>query len=73
MADISQLGYSTFTDIINNYSSTDAAARFVLPKRVLDRMTPLVRMMPMKVIQQHSVEHRRPNRLSSRGFDTPLE
>lgn len=46
--DVSQLGYSTFTDIVNNYSSTDAGAKFVLPKRVLDRMTPLVRMLPMK-------------------------
>lgn len=46
--DVSQLGYSTFTDIVSNYSSTDAGARFVLPKRVLDRMTPLVRMLPLK-------------------------
>jgi Major capsid protein GP7 len=46
--DVSQLGYSTFTDIVGNYSSTDAAAKFVLPKRVLDRMTPLVRTLPMK-------------------------
>jgi hypothetical protein len=48
MADVSQLGYSTFVDIVNNYSSTDAGAKFVLPTRVLDRMTPLVRMLPMK-------------------------
>jgi len=46
--DVSQLGYSTFNDIVANYSSTDAGARFVLPKRVLDRMTPLVRMLPLK-------------------------
>lgn len=46
--DVSQLGYSTFTDIVSNYSSTDAGARFVLPKRVLDRMTPLVKMLPLK-------------------------
>jgi len=45
--DVSQLGYSTFTDIVANYSSSDAAARFILPKRVLDRMTPLVRMLPL--------------------------
>lgn len=48
MADVSLLGYSTFFDIISNYSSTDAGARFVLPKRVLDRMTPLVKMLPLK-------------------------
>ena len=48
MADVSQLGYSTLIDIMSNYSSTDAGATFVLPKRVLDRMTPLVRMMPLK-------------------------
>ena len=46
--DVSQLGYSTFTDIVNNYSSTDAGAKFVLPTRVLDRMTPLIKMLPMK-------------------------
>jgi len=45
--DISLLGYSTFSDIVANYSSTDAGAQFVLPARVLDRMTPLVRMLPM--------------------------
>ena len=46
--DVSQLGYSTLVDVVSNYSSTDAAARFVLPKRILDRMTPLVRMLPLK-------------------------
>jgi len=46
--DVSQLGYSTFTDIMANYSSLDAGAKFVMPKRILDRMTPLVKMMPMK-------------------------
>jgi hypothetical protein len=46
--DQSQLGYSTLVDIVQNYSSTDAGARFVLPKRILDRMTPLVRMLPLK-------------------------
>lgn len=45
--DVSQLGYSTFTDILANYSSADAGAKFVMPKRVLDRMTPLVKMLPM--------------------------
>jgi hypothetical protein len=48
MADVAQLGYNTFQDIISNYSSTDAGAQFVLPKRVLDRMTPLVKMLPLK-------------------------
>ena len=46
--DVSQLGYSTFTSIVQNYSSLDAGAQFVIPTRVLDRMTPLIRMMPMK-------------------------
>src|ERR1700734_4085848 len=46
--DVSQLGYSTFLDIVQNYSSADAGAQFVMPTRVLDRMTPLVRMLPMK-------------------------
>lgn len=48
MADVSVLGYSTLADIVANYTSSDAAARFVMPKRVLDRMTPLVRMIPLK-------------------------
>jgi hypothetical protein len=47
MADISQLDYSTFYDIINNYSSTDARAQFVIPARILDRMTPFIKMLPM--------------------------
>jgi len=46
--DVSQLGYSTFADIVSNYSSTDAGASFVNPARVLDRMTPLVKMLPMR-------------------------
>jgi len=48
MTDVAQLPYSTLTDILQNYSSTDARAQFVLPKRVLDRMTPLVKMLPLK-------------------------
>ncbi len=47
MADVLQLGYQTFTDIVSVYSSTDAGAKFILPTRILDRMTPLVKMMPM--------------------------
>jgi hypothetical protein len=47
MPDVSQLGYSTFFDIINNYSSTDAKAQFVIPARILDRMTPFIKMLPM--------------------------
>jgi hypothetical protein len=46
--EVSLLGYNTLSDIVANYSSADAAARFILPKRVLDRMTPLVRMLPLK-------------------------
>ncbi len=45
--DIQQLPYQTFTDIVSVYSSLDAGAKFVLPTRVLDRMTPLVKMIPM--------------------------
>ena len=48
MTDVVTLPYSTLTDILANYSSTDAGARFVLPKRILDRMTPLVKMLPLK-------------------------
>lgn len=48
MTDVAQLPYSTLVDIVQNYSSADARAQFVLPKRVLDRMTPLVKMLPLK-------------------------
>lgn len=47
MADISQLGYSTFPDIVANYSSLDAKAQFIIPARILDRMTPFIKMLPM--------------------------
>jgi hypothetical protein len=45
--DVSQLGYNTFPDILNNYSSADARAQFVIPARILDRMTPFIKMLPM--------------------------
>lgn len=48
MADTALLGYSTWQDVVTNYSSTDANAKFVMPKRVLDRQTPLIRMLPLK-------------------------
>jgi len=47
MPDVAQLGYSTFYDIVQNYSSADAAAQFVIPARILDRMTPFIKMLPM--------------------------
>jgi hypothetical protein len=45
--DVSQLGYSTFFDIVQNYSSMDARAQFIIPARVLDRSTPFIKMLPM--------------------------
>lgn len=45
--DVSVLGYPTFNDIMQNYSSLDARARFVMPARVLDRTTPFIKMLPM--------------------------
>ena len=47
MADVSQLGYSTFIDVVNNYSSTDANASLVTAARVLDRQCPLLSILPM--------------------------
>ena len=47
MADVAQLGYSTLTDIITNYSTVDARASYVMASRVLDRMCPLIRYLPM--------------------------
>jgi hypothetical protein len=46
--DVALLGYSTLSDVVANYTSLDAAAKFVMPTRILDRMTPLVKMLPMK-------------------------
>lgn len=45
--DQSALNYSTWKDIIENYSSTDGMARFVWAARVLDRMCPLLKVLPM--------------------------
>lgn len=45
--DVSQLGYTTLQDVINNYSTQDARAPFVMAARVLDRMCPLIRYLPM--------------------------
>jgi hypothetical protein len=45
--DQSLLNYTTLQDILNNYSSTDAWARFIMAARVLDRMCPLIRILPM--------------------------
>jgi len=45
--DVSQLGYTTLQDVINNYSTSDARAPFVMAARVLDRMCPLIRYLPM--------------------------
>jgi hypothetical protein len=47
MADQSQLGYSTLSDVINNYSSSDARAVFVQPAKILRRKTPLLEFLPM--------------------------
>jgi hypothetical protein len=47
MADVSQLGYTTLNDVIANYSTVDARAPFVMAARVLDRMCPLIRYLPM--------------------------
>ena len=46
-AEQSVLGYNTLIDIFNNYSSTDARAAFIWAARILDRMCPLIRIMPM--------------------------
>ena len=47
MADVSQLGYTTLQDVVNNYSTADARAPFVMAARVLDRQCPLIRYLPM--------------------------
>lgn len=44
--DQSQLGYSTLTDVINSYSSSDARAQFVKPAKVLARACPLLEFLP---------------------------
>lgn len=44
--DVLQLGYTTLQDVINNYSTSDARAPFVMAARVLDRACPLIRYLP---------------------------
>lgn len=44
--DVSLLGYTTLQDVINNYSTSDARAPFVMAARVLDRECPLIRYLP---------------------------
>ena len=46
MPDASQLGYTTMTDVVNSYSSTDARAQFVQPAKVLARACPLLEFLP---------------------------
>jgi len=50
--DVSQLGYTTLPDVINNYSTSDARAVFVMAARVLDRQCPLIRYLPMEPSNQ---------------------
>lgn len=45
--DQSVLNYPTLIDIVNNYSSTDARAQWIWAARILDRMCPLIRVLPM--------------------------
>jgi len=47
MADVSQLPYPTWADIMNNYSSSDTNAMWLNAARVLDRKTPLLTILPM--------------------------
>jgi len=50
--DVSQLGYTTLQDVINNYSTSDARAPFVMAARVLDRQCPLIRYLPFEPANQ---------------------
>ncbi len=45
--DVSQLGYTTFGDVIGNYSSADARAMFVQPAKILRRKCPILEYLPM--------------------------
>jgi hypothetical protein len=47
MADVSQLPWTIFGDIVNNYATKDARSPWVSVARVLDRTTPLLRVLPM--------------------------
>lgn len=46
MADVSQLGYSTLSDVIGSYSSLDARAQYVQPAKVLQRACPILQFLP---------------------------
>lgn len=45
--DQANLGFSTLMDIVNNYSSADARAIYIWAARILDRMCPFIRILPM--------------------------
>lgn len=45
--DQSVLNYPTLNSIVDNYSSTDANAKWIWAARILDRMCPMMRIMPM--------------------------
>jgi hypothetical protein len=45
--EVSQLGYSTLQDVVNDYSSLDANAKFIKAAEVLDRACPLISYLPM--------------------------
>ena len=46
-AEVSQLPWTTFGDIINSYATVDARSPWVNVARVLDRTTPLLKVLPM--------------------------
>jgi hypothetical protein len=41
------LGYPTLQSIVNNYSSADSRALYIWAARILDRMCPFLRVLPM--------------------------
>ena len=45
--DQSVLNYTTLKDIVENYSSTDGNAQWIWAARILDRMCPMMRILPM--------------------------
>ena len=50
--DVSQLGYTTLSDVVSSYSTVDARAVYLEIARVLDRDCPLIRYLPMITTNQ---------------------
>lgn len=45
--EVNTLGFPTLLDVVNSYTSQDASGKYLKAVRILDRICPLIRYMPM--------------------------